>query len=223
MDSTMTTTATKAKAKPGLDEAKEMDKKFKNLRVAFRRHWTIYGQLAIKFEKKEYFKLLGFDSMKQYLKSLEDACYSTIAEAMSVIKSLPEIAPDDMAQYPKENLKILAKMPESKRTKLAVLEKCRSMKSRDFRAFVSEKHDLALEEKTRYIIDCEPSQTVIFDGLVAMVQKAAEAQGMNINKAEAFEYACVDVMQRLQDKKPESVKLQPKIKRSIKLAPGESK
>jgi hypothetical protein len=203
--------------KEQLAKAQEMDKKFRNLRQAFRRHWAIYGEMAIQFEKLEYFKLLGFPSMKQYLKSLEDACYSTIAEAMKVIKSLPEIPSEELNQYPKENLKILANLPESKRTKASILAKCKTMKASDFRAYANDKHNANLEGKVRYIIDCTPSQVVVYDGFVAHMQEIAEANNEKLTKSECFEYVAATMLQEHATQKPSEIKMSLKPKRNIKV------
>jgi hypothetical protein len=188
----ITTKTNKAK----LSKAKEMHKKFINLRVSFRAHWSIYGRMAVEFEREELFKLMGHRSMKGYLKSLPGVCYSTIAEAMAVQKAFPKMSVEQLAQFPKENLKIIAKLPESKRERPEILDAAKKLMAKDLRARLNKKHDVHLEAKVRLLFDVEESAVQIIEGAVALEQKTVEDEDdEQIGRGEALERICTARLQ----------------------------
>jgi hypothetical protein len=202
------------------NKAQMLHKKLTACRQTLRNAWYDVALTAIEFEEGEFFKEMGHDSMKAYLTSYEDdVAYSTIAEGIAAVKvgDRAGIERDQLGDYSKENLKILAKLPESKIRNKNILAAAKEMTAKDFRKFVNERADVALEEKTRYIIDCVPTQVTIYDAVVARMQQIAEANGETFTRADAFEYLGVSFLQKYQDQKPENVKL--KLKRKITLEP----
>jgi hypothetical protein len=204
--------------KPKLQRAQELDAKFKAMRSNFRKAWIRYGHAAIEFDEQELYKLVGHTSFKAYWKAIPGAMpYSTIAEAMHVARTFGDWGEEELAKYQKENLKLLAKLPESKRTKASVLKACREMKAGEFREYLNLKHKTLIDKPVRRFIDFEQTQTITFDGAVALCQKIGEAHKEKINVAEAVEIICIHFLQSFQDKKPKDVEIA-KPKRGIELA-----
>jgi hypothetical protein len=183
------------------DRAVALHKKMSGFVLTTREGRYQFAKWAIEFENGEGYRQLGFPSMKAYWQAKHSKLpYATVAEVVAIVKVFHEegkMTIKELCEYPKENLKILAKLPDSKRFLKTNLEYARDMDAKELRALVNKRYKTHLEDKNRLTLDCAASQLTIIDGAIALAQKLAEhVDGEEVNRAEALELVCVEYLQR---------------------------
>jgi hypothetical protein len=112
--------------------------------------WIGLGKAGREMMDQKLFKEAGFDSFDECVENALGSARSTVFEAMSILKGFGTSMPEStMLQIPKENLKVLLKLPERKRQQKGILKIAASATSIDFKKYLSKEHDLHLLDRSR--------------------------------------------------------------------------
>lgn len=176
-----------------------MHEEFLASRMTFRLCWAKYGVMAREFAKEELFKMLGFASMKAYLKSLPDVCYSTVHDAMKRAMNFPDWGEEELSQFPKENLRIIENLPERQRMSKSVLEMAKNLTAKELRVKLNQKHSTHLEGRERIIFDVDVSAVKVIeaaiDDMVDRIEKASP--DATVTRGMALEALCIGHLQKV--------------------------
>jgi hypothetical protein len=183
------------------DRAVALHKKMSGFVMTTREGRYQFAKWAIEFENGEGYRQLGFPSMKAYWQAKHAKLpYATVAEVVSIVKVFHEegkMSIKELCEYPKENLKILAKLPDSKRFLKTNLEYARDMDAKELRALVNKRYKTHLEDKNRLTSTVpEASSSSMTARSRSLRRKPSTEDGEEVNRAEALELVCVEYLQR---------------------------
>lgn len=163
-----------------LKEAKQIDAQIRSFSIVQRNNYLEMGKLAFKMRESGAFKLLGYKTMDVYTKSLGKS-RAAVYEAMKIVDSFKDI-PKDRAAFlpavPKENLKLLSKLPERQRFASEYLQKAATLKAKDLKMMLNHKNyhvgDTVVMKFTDVPMEAEPR-----------IRKAIEAARIIANTSSA--------------------------------------
>jgi hypothetical protein len=120
--------------------AKQIDARVRNWRPSQRAGWIGLGEDCLLAKSNQLYTSLGFASFDEWVEDALSASRSLAYEAMAVIKAFSKLPKEQMAQIPKENLKLLAKLPEKKRYNVALLAKAAELTGKELRVLLNNQH-----------------------------------------------------------------------------------
>lgn len=133
--------------------AKQIDARVRGWRPSQRAGWIGLGEDCHLARENKLYIDLGFASFDEWVEDALSASRSLAYEAMAVIKAFKDLSKEKLVQIPKENLKLLAKLPETQRYNEALLKKATQLKAKDLRVLLNSKHGTHLATPTvlRYV------------------------------------------------------------------------
>jgi hypothetical protein len=122
-------------------QAMELDQKIRGFRTHQKANWLEMGSAVCAMQRSKGFQLLGYKTFESYQASFGES-RSLIFEAKSLVEafeSMPKEKRGYLIAVPKENLKLLAKLPERQRYADTYLEAAKKLKTRDLRSKIDDK------------------------------------------------------------------------------------
>ncbi len=119
-----------------LQQAKAIHDKVCLIHAAQSESWWMLGEYCTLMQQRRLYEFLGYRRFDDWLESALSISRMAAYEAMRVWKALGELPRRDKLAMKKQNAKLLAKMPESKRRSREWIHKAQMMSEREFAAEV---------------------------------------------------------------------------------------
>jgi hypothetical protein len=176
--------------KAQLKRAQELDKALREFPQHSRSYAIATARLALEMQREELYRLLGYQTFNAYADSL-DIARGLLFEMKKVVEAFEDLPVVKWAHLPKSNLKMMAKLPESKRFSRKYLKAAGEKNAADFRRFLNQEANLHLEAREKLSFLVEQSCKANIEKAIAAAKKIYE---LDLD-SEALEVIAVYFMQ----------------------------